>query len=240
MIAQAHFDMYGIMSVDPDVPAVAATLADRSRAAMLMALADGKALPAGELARCARVSAQTASWHLARMLEAKLVAVEIHGRHRYYRVANEHVARLLEALSLFAPPRPALTALQNDAARTLRFARTCYGHLAGTMGVSLAEAMRSRGYLRDSDAGWLLTAAGESWFGALGIDVPNLRRARRPLLRQCLDWSERRYHLAGALGDALAARCFELGWLARVRQSRAVRLTDRGRAALRERLGISF
>jgi DNA-binding transcriptional ArsR family regulator len=228
------------MSVDPEVSTVAATLADKSRAVMLMALADGKAMPAGELARFARVSAQTASWHLARMLEARLVAVEVHGRHRYYRVASEHVARLLEALSVVAPPRPALTATQNDAARTLRFARTCYGHLAGTMGVSMAEAMRSREYLRDCDAGWLLTEAGESWFGALGIDVAGLRRRRRQLLRQCLDWSERRYHLAGSLGDAMAARCFDLGWIVRVRQSPAVRLTDRGRSAMRDRLGISL
>jgi DNA-binding transcriptional ArsR family regulator len=226
------------MQADPDISAAAAILADKSRAAMLMALADGGALPAGELARHAHVSAQTASSHLARMLAAGLVKVEIQGRHRYYSVANEHVARLLEALSIVAQPRPALTSIQNDAAKTLRFARTCYGHMAGVLGVSITEAMTKKRILGDSDAGWLVTAAGARWFGELGIDVQELRRGRRPLTRTCLDWSERRYHLAGALGDAVADRYFKLGWITRVRQSRAVRLTDRGRTALKERLGV--
>lgn len=228
------------MQTDPDISGAAAILADKSRAAMLMALADGQAMPAGELARHVQVSAQTASSHLARMLEAGLVKVESQGRHRYYSVANEHVARLLEALSIVAQPRPVLTSMQNDAAKTLRFARTCYGHMAGVLGVSMTEAMAKKRVLRDSDAGWLVTPAGEVWFGELGIDVEKLRRGRRPLTRTCLDWSERRYHLAGALGEATTNRYFELGWIARVRQSRAVRLTDRGCAALKDRLGIQL
>jgi DNA-binding transcriptional ArsR family regulator len=232
--------MHGSMQTDPDISGAAAILADKSRAVMLIALAEGGAMPAGELAHHARVSAQTASSHLARMLEAGLVKVEVQGRHRYYSVANEHVARLLEALSIVAQPRPVLTSIQNDAAKTLRFARTCYGHMAGVVGVSITEAMTKKRILRDSDAGWLVTPAGERWFEELGIDVEKLRRERRPLTRTCLDWSERRHHLAGALGDATANRYFELGWVARVRQSRAVRLTDRGRAALKDRLGIEL
>lgn len=232
--------MHGSMQAGPDISGAAAIVADQSRAAMLMALADGQALPAGELARHAHVSAQTASSHLARMLEAGLVRVKIQGRHRYYSVANEHVAHLLEALSIVAQPRPVLSSIQNDAARTLRFARTCYGHMAGVLGVSITEAMTRKRILRDSDAGWLVTAAGARWFGKLGIDVEELRRGRRPLTRTCLDWSERRYHLAGALGDATANRYFELGWIARVRQSRAVRLTDRGRATLKDHLGLQL
>lgn len=227
------------MAHDPDISAIAAVIADKSRLAILSALADGKAYPAGELARFARVSAQTGSAHLARLFEAGLIEVEAQGRHRYYRLANEQVGVVLESMSVLAPSAPAPTAWQTDAAKTLRFARTCYGHLAGTLGVAVADALAARGYLRDSDAGWIVTPGGEAWFGRFGIDVKDLRAGRRHLVRTCLDWSERRYHLAGALGSAFAERCFAMGWLARVRQSRAVRLTDRGRAALREGLGIS-
>jgi len=225
---------------DPDISAVAAVLPDRSRAVMLSQLAEGRTMPAGELARLARVSPQTASAHLARMLEVGLVSVESHGRHRYYRVARPEVARMFEAISLVAPRRPALTSMARDAAQTLRFARTCYGHLAGVVGVAVMDAMRTKGYLRECDAGMDVTRAGEQWFGRLGIDIGAMRRNRRPLARLCLDRSERRYHLAGVLGDALAARCFESRWIARVRLGRAVRLTDRGRAALRDELGLDL
>lgn len=232
--------MHGSMSHDPDVTAVAAMVADRSRTAMLTELAEGKNMPAGELARHAGISAQTASSHLSKMLQNGLIAVEEHGRHRYYRIASADVARMIEAISLVAPPRPALTALQSDAAITLRFARTCYGHLAGALGVSVSDAMRSKRYLKNCDAGWMVTPAGEEWLGRLQINVAELRRERRPLTRQCLDWSERRYHLAGALGDALMTKYFDMRWVARVRQSRAVRLTDRGRTALKDELGLAL
>lgn len=232
--------MHGNMLQDPDITAVAAVLADRSRIAMLLELAEGKTMPAGELARHAGISAQTASSHLARMLEIRLITVEAQGRHRYYRIASRDVAHMIEAISLVAPQRAALTAIQNDAAGTLRFARTCYGHLAGMLGVSVTDAMRAKRYLKDCDAGWIVTRTGEDWFKRLQIEVGELRQERRPLTRSCLDWSERRHHLAGALGDALATRCFEMRWLTHVRQSRAVRLTDRGRAALQTELGIAL
>jgi DNA-binding transcriptional ArsR family regulator len=232
--------MHGNMSSDPDIAAVAAALADRSRILMLTELAEGKTMPAGELARHARVSAQTASAHLVRLLDAGLVNVDVLGRHRYYRVANPDVARLIEAMSLVAPRRAALTPLQSEAAATLRFARTCYSHLAGVLGVSATEAMVSRGYLEDCDAGWIVTERGTQWFQRLQINIDDLRRRRRPLTRPCLDWSERRHHLAGALGDAITTRCFEMRWIARVRQSRAVRLTDRGREAFQRELGVNL
>lgn len=232
--------MYGSMAHDPDISTIAALIADRSRLAILSALADGKAYPAGELARFACVSAQTGSAHLARLLEGGLIEVEAQSRHRYYRLANEQVGVVLESMSVLAPSAPALTSWQTDAAKALRFARTCYGHLAGTLGVAVADALKARSYLRDSDAGWIVTPGGEAWFSRFGIDVKSLRAGRRYLVRPCLDWSERCYHLAGALGGALADRCLAMGWIARVRQSRAVRLTDRGRAALMEGLGIAL
>lgn len=232
--------MHGSVPHDPDIQTVAALLADGSRLAILSALADGRAYPAGELARLARVSAQTGSAHLARLRDAGLIEVEAEGRHRYYRLANEQLGAVLESMAIIAPAAPVLTSWQADGAKILRFARTCYGHMAGTLGVAIAEALRERGHLRDSDAGWIVTPAGEAWFSRLGIDVKSLRAGRRQLVRTCLDWSERRYHLAGALGSALAERCFAMGWIARVRQSRAVRLTDRGRVGLKKELGIEF
>jgi hypothetical protein len=119
---------------------------------------------------------------------------------------------------------------QTGAAKTLRFGRTCYGHLAGMLGVAVADALKASSYLRDSDTGWIVTPGGKAWFSLFGIRV--LAQDCRQLVRTCLDWSERRYHLAEALGSALTERCFAMGWVARVRQSRTVRLTDRGRAAL--------
>jgi len=225
---------------DPDLAALAALIGDPSRAAILVALMDGRALPAGDLARRAGISPQTASAHLDRLFRGKLLAVEVQGRHHYYRLHDERVARLVEAMATIAPAPPARTPAQRDAARTLRFARTCYGHLAGTLGVALTGAIRERGYLNEADAGFIVTAAGDRWFRDFGIDLDALRGQRRPLARRCLDWSERRHHLAGALGVAIASRCFDNGWIARVRDSRAVRLTDRGREAMRREFSLKI
>jgi DNA-binding transcriptional ArsR family regulator len=226
------------IQVDPDVARVAALVGDPSRAAILMALADGRALPAGELARHASISPQTASAHLDKLFRAHLIAVEVQGRHHYYRLRNAEVARMLESLSIVAPP-PRVP-VQTDSAKELRFARICYDHLAGRLGVALTCALCERYCFCDGDAGYTLTDKGQSWFHGLGIDVNELRAGRRPLTRRCLDWSERRSHLAGALGAALARRLLELKWIARVHGSRAVRLTQRGEAELGARLTLSF
>ncbi len=227
-------------ATDPDLAAVAALIGDPSRAAIMVALMDGRALPAGELARRAGISPQTASAHLDRLFRGNLLAVEVQGRHHYFRLHDERVARLVEAMAALAPSPLTRTPAQRDAARTLRFARTCYGHLAGAIGVALTGAFRARGYLDEDDGNFIVTAAGGGWFNDFGIDLDRLRQERRPLTRRCLDWSERRHHLAGALGAAVAMRCFDLRWIARVRESRAVRLTDRGRDALRRELDLAF
>ncbi len=224
--------------IDPDIASTAALIGDPSPARILAALADGRALPAGELARIARITPQTASTHLDKLFRGHLLAVEVQGRHHYYRLRNTHVAELLESLSRVAFPAPALTTMQNDRARTLRFARTCYGHLAGQLGVAVTQALNAGNCLCDDDVGYHVTTKGEVWFRALGIELAAL--TQRPLTRRCLDWSERRHHLAGALGVALLKQMIELKWVVRVRESRALRLSDRGRVALQSQVGMEL
>jgi hypothetical protein len=205
---------------------------------MLSALADGRMLPAGELARVARVSPQTASSHLDKLFRGNLVSVEVQGRHHYYRLRNPRVADLLESLSIVAPPIQPLTSIQREAARRIRFARACYRHLAGQLGVAITEALCAKGLLCDEGQTYHITSDGDAWFRTLGIEIRLIRR--RPLTRTCLDWSERRHHLAGALGAALNQRMLELRWTSAVRGSRALRLTDRGKAALRSELELEL
>jgi DNA-binding transcriptional ArsR family regulator len=223
---------------DPDFASVAAVIGDPSRALILSALADGRAMPAGDLARLAHVSPQTASTHLEKLFKAKLLSVVVQGRHHYYRLRDARVAELIESLSVIARPVVPLTERQQEKAGQLRFARTCYGHLAGKIGVAITEALCSHSYIADEDAGYRLSETGMAWFRSIGIDVGGLKR--RPLAKRCLDWSERRHHLAGALGVALCGRVMELGWAVRIRDSRALRLSDSGRAQIRSELGLAL
>lgn len=197
---------------------------------MLAALLDGRALPAGELATLAGVSPQTASSHLEKLIEGRLLAVEQQGRHRYYRLSGFAVADLLEQLS-------AVSAALSMPRRTdvLALGRTCYGHLAGRLGVALTDALRTRQLI---GADMTPTAKGTGWFVDMGLNIEALKRT--PVAKPCLDWSERKHHLAGALGVALTSRMFELGWLARSSEPRIARLTTGGSAQLRSRLGLSF
>jgi DNA-binding transcriptional ArsR family regulator len=221
--------------MDADVAAVAGLLADPARARMLDTLLSGHALPAGELARHAGVTPQTASAHLRRLLQGGLLAVEAQGRHRYYRLAGPAVAEAVEALALIAPPLPVRSLRQSQRAEALRFARTCYDHLAGVVGVAVADALLRAGALRPA-AGrdYQVTPQGERLLGGLGVDVAELRRRRRAFARGCLDWTERTPHLSGALGAALLERLLGLGWLARGRVPRGLVLTDAGRDGLAE------
>jgi len=224
--------------LDPDLARIAALIGDPSRAAMLLALSDGRALPAGELARHASISPQTASAHLDKLFRAHLLAVEVQGRHHYYRLRGPEVGQLLESLSIVAPP--ARTPARDDSATSLRLARICYDHLAGKLGVAVTRALCDRCYVHDGEAGYTVTHKGQSWFRSLGVDVDELRVGRRPLTRRCLDWSERRPHLAGALGAALANRFMKLNWITRARSGRVVYLTERGEKALRAQLEIIY
>ncbi|WP_323183126.1 helix-turn-helix domain-containing protein [Paraburkholderia sp. CNPSo 3076] len=228
------------MNTHPRVSATAFLIADPARAAMLMALADGRALPAGELAYAAGVTAQTASSHLAKLLDGGLLAVEKEGRHRYYRLADAQVATLLENLATVGARAPVRRKPLGREARDLRFARCCYDHLAGQVGVAITERLTDAGLITaQADKRFAVTPAGETWFGELGLDVAALKPGRHGIARQCLDWTERQHHLAGPLGVALLTLLCERGWMRRSRASRAVQVTPRGWLDLRERLGLT-
>lgn len=217
-------------------------IGDPARAAMLDALMCGEALTSGELARAARVSAATASGHLSRLLAGGLVEVVAAGRHRYYRLASPEVGHVLEALSLVGTDRPVITSLRAARAdEAMRLARTCYDHLAGRLGVAVHDALIERGGLSAGGDGYLLTPSGEAWLCGLGVATGAARALRRQFARPCLDFTQRRPHLAGALGAALCARLIELGWLARrTSGQRALKITDAGRVGFVEVLKVDL
>jgi DNA-binding transcriptional ArsR family regulator len=220
------------MKDGPHIAGIAALLGDPARSEMLTALLGGQALTATELAAVAGVTKQTASAHLAKLTAAHLTAVESQGRHRYFRLADPDVARLLESLMGVAYRAGAVRLRSSPREPALRKARVCYDHLAGELGVAAYDALKRRRLLRESQEGLVLTPSGRAFFGALGVEVPE-REGRRALCRACLDWSERRHHLAGAVGAAFLARIQQLGWARRVKQSRVVSFTPRGEAAFR-------
>jgi DNA-binding transcriptional ArsR family regulator len=217
---------------EPNIAFVANLLADPSRAAMCLALAGGEARPAGELAARAGVSAQTASNHLAKLIAGRILRVEQQGRWRYYRLAGADVGHAVEALAVVAPPLPHPLAVDGMAgdARRLKNARTCYSHLAGRLGVALADALIRKRWLEDDGRGYRLTPTGTRSLRALGIDV--VVRPPQAAARRCLDWTERRPHVAGPVGTGLAKVALDRGWVRRLRRTRAVAVTPPGRAQL--------
>jgi DNA-binding transcriptional ArsR family regulator len=220
----------------------AALLGDPARANMLMALMDGRALTASELARAAGVTPQTASGHLGRLVTAGLLAVHRQGRHHYHRLASPAVAQMVEGImevsiangeacgrgrSVLTGPRDAV----------MRKARTCYDHLAGQLGVALADALSEGGHVELSSEGGAVTETGKRFLGEFGVDL-GAGRGGAVFCRPCLDWSERRLHIGGTVGKALADRCFGLHWIERRANSRAVTVTRAGERGFREAFGI--
>jgi DNA-binding transcriptional ArsR family regulator len=224
---------------DADLSTIAELMSGH-RAALLLALTGGRPLGAGELAAHAQISPSLASAHLSKLLDGKLVAVEQDGRRRRYRLAGPHVAEVIEAMLTLAPQRRAASLREAGRGRAIREARTCYDHLAGALGVAVTDGLERRRIIRRADAGYELTPAGETWLGELGVDVAVVRRARRTFARPCLDWTERRFHLAGALGAALATRFLELGWVERRAGTRGLRVTEAGSRELREQLLVNL
>jgi DNA-binding transcriptional ArsR family regulator len=223
----------------PDIARIAALLGDPARASMMTALLSNPALTAGELAREAGVTAQTASSHLAKLTAGGLLTDHRQGRHRYYALAGEDVTATLEALMGLAARTGHSRVRTGPRDAALRQARVCYDHLAGDVGVALLDGLVSRRLIaRDGDE-LSLTAAGETLMAAIGVDTAGLARSRRPLCKACLDWSVRRSHLAGALGAGLLSRFERLGWVHREPAGRAVGLSDKGRVALREIFGVT-
>jgi DNA-binding transcriptional ArsR family regulator len=245
-----------VVGGDADIAAVATLLADPGRARVLLALADGRALPAGTLAAEAGVAASTASEHLARLVAGGLLSVESHGRHRYYRLTGPHVAQVLETLAALAPAQPIRSLRDDTRARRLRRARTCYDHLAGRLGVAVMASMIRAGHLTGGDGtfdpsravhdrlsapgrgdvDYRLTERGHGFLRELGVE---LAPRRRPV-RYCVDWTEQRHHLAGAVGHGLLERFVALDWIRRAPGDRAVTVTPAGAAGLADRLGLDW
>lgn len=223
------------MHAEPDLARIAATVGDARRIQMLSLLMEGRALTAKELALGAGVEPATASAHLKRLLEDGLLESASQGRHKYFRFASEHVAQLVESLMRVAPRKP----VQARHDEPIRRARFCYDHLAGSLGTGLFSLMLRKDWLRDADADLALTPRGEKAFATLGVDVPAAQARRRRFACRCLDWSERRDHLAGALGAELAQQLLALKWIERRKHSREVRITGLGQGEL-ARLGVAL
>jgi DNA-binding transcriptional ArsR family regulator len=240
---------------DADLASVGALVADPGRCRMLLALDDGRALPATRLAAEAGVTPATASSHLRKLTDAGLLAVEAHGRHRYYRLAGPTVARLIETLGALAPAAPIQSLRQGTRAAALRRARTCYDHLAGRLGVALMATFLERGWLTGGDGAfhpevadhdrpsapghdldYALTGDGRAFLDAFHVDLPPRRRT----VRYCVDWTEQRHHLAGGLGRGLLVRLTDLEWVRPTRGNRAVEVTAAGQDGLGTTFGVEL
>jgi len=226
------------MKVGPDVALVAALLGDPARANMLTALMAGQALTAGELAREAGVSPQTASGHLARLESGGLITGRRQGRHAYFTLSGDDVAGVLEGLMGLAARTGHARTRPGPKEPALRRARVCYDHLAGDLGVAMLDSLIVRGLIV-GDEDLTLTPEGEAFFAGFGIDLTPLARGRRPVCKRCLDWSVRRSHLAGGLGAAVLDRLFALGWAKRGAETRVVAFSASGERAFREKFGLS-
>ncbi|PPU95443.1 helix-turn-helix transcriptional regulator [Xanthomonas hyacinthi] len=227
------------MGPQPKIASTAFLISDAARAAMLMSLVGGCALPAGELARIAGVTAQTASSHLSKLLAGGLLALETQGRHRYYRLADAHVALALETLASISPVETVHRTPVSQASRDLQFARCCYDHLAGRLGVAITHGLQAHGFIIEAaDKQFSVMPAGVTWFSAMGLELAELKPNRRGLARQCLDWTEREHHLAGPLGVQFMRLMCSKGWLRRSSTSRGVRVTPKGWAELKKQLDI--
>jgi len=222
------------MGINPNMAEIAALLGERSRATILASMMDGRFHTASELAYMAAIKPQTASFHLAKLVEGKLIKVEKQGRHRYFQLAGEDIAQFLESFLAISPPPEVRSLKQSSQIKLLQDARTCYDHLAGKLGVQLTESMLKAGYLTLEGKQFVLTDEGTLFFTTFGIDLTALKRKRRSFSHACLDWSERRYHLAGALGCELLNQFFNLGWLLRVPSIRAIKVTEKGKLGFKE------
>jgi len=222
------------MGINPNMAEIASLLGETSRATMLASMMDGRFHTASELAYMAAIKPQTASFHLAKLVDGKLVKVEKQGRHRYFQLADEEIAHLLESFLAISPPPEVRSLKQSSQMKLLQGARTCYDHLAGKLGVQLTDSLVNAGYLKLEEKQFLITSEGAQFFTDFGLDLVDLKRKRRSFSPACLDWSERRYHLAGALGQGILAHLLSLGWVTRVPSIRAIKVTEKGRAGFKD------
>jgi DNA-binding transcriptional ArsR family regulator len=229
-----------LLDPEADLASVAALIADRNRAQMLLALLCGVPQSGSALAEAAGISRSLASAHLKKLVAGGFVRMEPNGRQRLFSIASEPVANALEILILLVPATPARSLREVGRVRNLRWARMCYDHLGGIVAVAVIEALIGHDLIREQDGGFVLGARGAAGFGELGIDVSQLEQRTRPLLRPCLDWSERRYHLAGSLGAALTATMLARRWIAPREASRVVTVHPAGVSGLRDWLNVDL
>lgn len=219
---------------------VTSLLCEPSRAKIVWSLLDGRAYTAGELALVSDLSATAVSNHLSKLLHGNIVKVAVQGRHRYYSFASPEVAYVVEAMANLAELKPTRETAEVTSKRGVRYCRTCYDHLAGYVGVTIVDAMEVKGYLNNSDSTYHVAEEGWNWFAQLGISEDSCKSGRRPLTRQCLDWSERRPHLAGSLGAHFLEMSMQANWFKKIRDSREMIVTSKGRKALCDHLGIDL
>ncbi|AKG36827.1 ArsR/SmtB family transcription factor [Paenibacillus durus] len=222
------------MKANSNVAMIASLVSETSRAAILTVLLDGKFHAASELAYMVGIQPQTASFHLAKLVNANVVAVEKQGRHRYYGIQNQEVAQVMESLLSIAPPIEIKSLKQSSEDKALRYARTCYDHLAGSLGVQLTNTLLRTGILREEKEEFTVTENGKKFFTSFQIDFENVKNKRCSFSHKCLDWSERRHHLAGALGNALLEKFLELNWVQRLPKTRAIKITSEGKTGFKE------
>ncbi|MEC3621165.1 winged helix-turn-helix domain-containing protein [Bacillus subtilis] len=226
--------------MNPNIAKISSLLSDPSRSSILLSLMDGRIHPAGELAYLANIKPQTASFHLNKLIEAKLISVEKHGRHRYYRLSDSDAANVIEQLLHIAPKAKVKSLKESKEKKDLHFARTCYDHLAGYVGVQMAHSLVEQGMLKKVDLNFEVTSEGALFFSKLGINEEQQRNKRRAFARCCLDWSERQHHIAGALGNALLVRMLEEEWIVRMPKTRAIRITQSGKIAFEKHLNVKI
>lgn len=219
---------------------VASLLGDKARSIMLWNLLDGRAYTATELSTCASISAQSASNHLAKLVQAQLLKVEKQGRHRYYTFAKPEVAQVIESLGSLLPPAADAKKIKKPQANGFTYARTCYDHLAGTAGVLITEALLKNQIIVLAPKAYELTPDGQNWFRSIGIDTDKIKSQKRSFAYPCLDWSERKHHIAGGLGAALLQTFLQKHWVRRLSHSRELILSQSGKLAFREKLGLNL
>jgi DNA-binding transcriptional ArsR family regulator len=228
------------MDAEEQFVTIAALMCEPSRAKMLWNLLDGRAYTASELAAVTDISATATSNHLAKLLEGNIIKFEMQGRHRYYTLANAEVAYVVEALANLSAKKSADKTQAIVLPKGIKYCRTCYDHLAGYAGVKITEEMEQKGYLKKSDSIYVVTKRGWQWFSAFNILQEDFSNNRRPLTRQCLDWSERRPHLAGQLGAVFLQKMILRKWFKRVQFSREMIVTSTGSKEVYELLGITL
>lgn len=217
---------------------LALLLGSKARSAMLWNLLDGRAYTATELSLCAEISAQSASNHLIKLVEANLLAIETQGRHRYYRFANPDVARVVESMASLLPISQSHKKVKRPEPTGELFARTCYDHLAGKVGVDITDSLVKKGMIKPTGNKYRMTVLGEKWFQSIGINIDEVKSAKRLFAYQCLDWSERRHHIAGALGAAICRMMLKHDWIRRKENTREVIVTAKGKKALKNELDL--